>query len=164
MDKKNFEKDINVPSKNIEYHNDAKDCELAKGSSCCWCKNMSCYQLEQQLKIKEKECENNKIAYQMEVDIYNQECLKLLEELRETLEQLDQLKAENEELKKCYKNNSALLDFEETNTTKLVNKVMKLSKTLAEIKEIAEKQCVCGVDCIDMKQILQKISEVEDEA
>ena len=37
----------------------------------------------------------------------------------------------------------------------------KLKQTLTEIKEIAEKQCVCGVDCIDMKQILQKISEVE---
>lgn len=39
----------------------------------------------------------------------------------------------------------------------------KLKQTLTEIKEIAEKHCVCGVDCIDMKQILQKISEVEDE-
>lgn len=48
-----------------------------------------------------------------------------------------ELKAENEELKKCYKNNSALLDFKETNTTKLVNKVMKLEQTLAEIKNIA---------------------------
>lgn len=38
----------------------------------------------------------------------------------------------------------------------------KLKQTLTEIKEIAEKQCVCGVDCIDMKQILQKISEVEE--
>jgi hypothetical protein len=39
----------------------------------------------------------------------------------------------------------------------------KLKKTLTEIKEIAEKQCVCGVDCIDIKQILQKISECEVE-
>ena len=42
-------------------------------------------------------------------------------------------------------------------------KVLKLNKVLKEIKEIAKKQCVCGIDCIDMKQILQKISEVENE-
>lgn len=76
------------------------------------------------------------------------------------------LKAKNEELKKCYKNNSALLDFEETNTTKLINKVMKLEKALAEIKEIAT-CCIKGdVARIRMKQILQKISkcEVENES
>ena len=39
----------------------------------------------------------------------------------------------------------------------------KLKQTLADIKEIAEKQCVCGVDCMDMKQILQTISECEVE-
>ena len=39
----------------------------------------------------------------------------------------------------------------------------KLEQTLTEIKEIANKQCVCGIDCIDMKQILQKISECEVE-
>ena len=53
-------------------------------------------------------------------------------------EQLDQLKASYEELKKCYKNNLALLDFEETNTTKLINRVMKLEKTLTEIKPTLE--------------------------
>ena len=70
--------------------------------------------LELALKAKEQECENNKIAHQMELDIYNQECLNLSEELKETLEQLEaykmeadegkeinaELKAENEELKK----------------------------------------------------------------
>lgn len=63
------------------------------------CSNFpNCYY--KQLKAKEQECKNNKIAYQMELDIYNQECLDLQEELKETLKQLDQLKAENEELKK----------------------------------------------------------------
>lgn len=56
----NFKKDINVPSKEIEYKEDAKDCELAKSGSCCYCKNMACYQLEQQLKAKEQECERLK--------------------------------------------------------------------------------------------------------
>ena len=44
----------------------------------------------------------------------------------------------------------------------VAQRVLALHKILTEIKEIAEKQCVCGVDCIDMKQILQKISEVEE--
>ena len=61
MDKKNFEKDINVPSKNIEYHNDAKDCELAKSGSCCWCKNFACYQLEEQLKNEKHSHEHTKV-------------------------------------------------------------------------------------------------------
>ena len=53
-DKQNFEKDINVPSKEIEYKEDAKDCELAKGGGCCYCKNIACYQLEEQLKAELK--------------------------------------------------------------------------------------------------------------
>ena len=40
----------------------------------------------------------------------------------------------------------------------LADSCNKYVQTLTEIKEIAEKQCVCGVVCIDMKQILQKIS------
>lgn len=72
-----------------------------------------------------------------ELQAKEQECEELAYENYELNELFDRLKAENEELKKCYKNNSALLDFEETNTTKLVNKVMKLEKILTEIKEIA---------------------------
>ena len=74
---------------------------------------------------------------------------------------------EYEELKKCYKNNSSLLDFEETNTTKLVNKVMKLEQTLAEIKEIAKKEVNTRMlfadkeSFCDFNKILQKISECE---
>lgn len=45
---------------------------------------------------KEQECENNKIAYKIELDIYNQECFNLQEELKETFEQLDQLKKQND--------------------------------------------------------------------
>ena len=65
MDKKNFEKDINVPSKNIEYHNDAKDCEQCNPDSvCCYCKNIACYQLEETidglLKIQYQLADNNK--------------------------------------------------------------------------------------------------------
>ena len=39
----------------------------------------------------------------------------------------------------------------------------KYKQTITKIKEISEKQCICGVYCIDMKQILQLISEVKNE-
>ena len=93
-------------------------------------------------------------------------------------ERLNQLKAENKELRKCYKNNSALLDFKETNNTKLVNKIIKLEQTLAEIKELVKnmnKECFYDdFDCKDCDmqngctyqgkiKILQLISEVEDD-
>ncbi len=124
----------------------------------CKCNDKECGQcsFEEQLKAKEQECEE--LAY----------------ENYELNELFDRLKAENEELKKCYKNNSALLDFEETNTTKLVNKVMKLEKTLTEIKEICNNNDELKgdfnlVDCDKYKlgkhnlanKILQKISECE---
>lgn len=83
-------------------------------------------------------------------------------ELNKTIEAKEQ---ECQELKKCYKNNSALLDFEETNTTKLVNKVIKLEQTLTEIKEITQYDVYTPHTdlCIKLNWIKKKISEVEDE-
>ena len=86
-------------------------------------------------------------------------------------QQLDKVIKENKEIKTCYKNNLALLDKEETNTTKLVNKVMKLEKFISEIKEIAEPFCnACqefepekkGRNCMycNYGKILQKIKEL----
>ena len=48
--------------------------------------------LYKQLKRKEQECKNNKIAYQMELDIYNQECLNLQEELKAKEQECEELK------------------------------------------------------------------------
>ena len=45
----------------------------------------------------ERECKNNKIAHQMELDIYNQECLNLQEELKAKEQECEELK------KKVYK-------------------------------------------------------------
>lgn len=125
MTDKNFEKGINVPSKEkIMYDYNAKDCEQCSSDSvCCYCKNIACYKLEEQLKAKEQECE------------------------------------------------------------KLTSKCSQLKQTLTEIKEIAEIltpmtdeyencldrdrcfECDFTEDCtyFNIKQILQKISEVEDE-
>lgn len=137
-----------------------------------YCKGCNCYY--KQLKRKQQECE------ELKSDLT--ELSKIIDCKNGTIltfkAKLNQLKKTNEELRKCYKNNSALLDFEETNTTKLVNKVMKLEQTLIEIKEIAKnmnKECFYDdFDCkdCDMKngctyqgkiKILQKISEVEND-
>ena len=89
----------------------------------------------------------------------------------ELQEQLDQLKAENEELKNFHINLVGVKECE-------IKELLKLKQTLAEIKEIAEKSCCtqatttceeykncteCGriSDADTIQQILQKISECE---
>ena len=121
-------------------------------TNCLYELALACDSKSKQLKAKEQECEELKEKVKKYGEINEQETKDYAE-----------LKAENEELKKCYKNNSALLDFEETNTTKLVNKVMKLEKTLAEIKGIAKNGCYddCGMPLDELSIILQKISECE---
>lgn len=148
--------DVNVIG--CTYFLKPNGCDNINKKMSCECDNTpycyyKCWQRsEQKLKAKEQECESLGQAY-----------LETNELLQEKTKECTNLKAENEELKKCYKNNSALLDFEETNTTKLVNKVMRLEQTLAEIRDIAT-CCIEGdVARIRMKQILQKINEVINE-
>ena len=123
----------------------------------------NCVGRNQCIKDLEQECENNKTAYQMELDIYNQECFNLQEELKETLEQLDQLKAENEGLKNFHINLVGVKECE-------IKELIKYKQALTEIKDIVEfgfrPYKVCGEynNCCDvLNEILQKISEVENE-
>lgn len=130
-----------------------------------------CFELEciygqesilRQLKSKEQECEKLK-------DIANRTLDKLNKYLDQQV-QLDQLKAENDEWKKIFEDEDVQLALTEIRSGERhlwYNKADKLSKTLAEIKEITE-------DTIDMfyegletgstydrvETILQKISEV----
>lgn len=85
-----------VDASGCVYYEDGY-CTISKEAYCYCSDKPNCYY--KQHKRKEQECENNKIAHQMELDIYNQECFNLLEELKETLERLDQLKKENKILK-----------------------------------------------------------------
>ena len=104
-----------------------------------------------QLKRKEQECEElkqYKSLFEKTRNLWNESRMnnyKLLDEIKDLKDSLKRTICQSE----CYKHKEA----------------DKLKQTLAEIKDIAEKQCVCGVYCIDMKQILQKIreSEVENE-
>ena len=59
--KQNFEKDIDVPSKNIVYAQDAKDCEQYNtdntDNTCCTCRNREWHRLYEDYKRKEQECD-----------------------------------------------------------------------------------------------------------
>ena len=172
------DKQIIIDVTQCPYYKEDKTCTyLPYKTECEGDCNWTAYkEMEEKLQAKEQECKKLKEYFETAKEASN--CnLKALGEMTEWADKLDeendQLKAENEELKKCYKNNLALLDFEETNTTKLVNKVMKLEKTLTEIKEYFVKQCEICIEqyavndeiCkeCEIKDILQKISEVENE-
>ena len=133
MDKKNFEKDINVPSKRrIMDDYNAKDCEQCSPDSvCCYCKNIACYKLEEQFKAKEQECEDWK-------ETLNECCLHgltLMTEKRVLLQTLA-------EIKEIAEKTLNMVDYK--TYFKRDNKSLKQE----------------GFKAID--QILQKISEVEE--
>ena len=163
-----------------------------------------CYELYKKLKRKEQECKELK-EEQAEIKKYlgisHKTILERLEELTEfrdrdgeeifqLKEQLDQLKAENKELKqyktlyektrnlwnKARMNNYELLDEIKDLKDSLKRTVCqsecykhkeadKLKQTLTEIKEIAEKhKATAHCDYLtDMDIILKKISEVKDD-
>ena len=122
--------------------------------------------------------QQNEDGYTIPVFIQIENILDIKEDLEQ---QLDQLKAENEELKKeiAFGNNGTLSDKIRAIVFKDLNKENnKLKQTLTEIKEIAEKSCClqptstceeyenckeCSRISDDeiVKQILQKISECE---
>ena len=144
-------------NKKIMYDYDAKDCEQCSPDSvCCYCKNIACYKLEEQLKQKEQECEELKIYIES-----NEQQVKEVETLvmdnDRLINELDQLKAENEELKFYIESYKQVWELD------------KLKQTLAEIKEIANKTLWTYPNLDDVTKynmfdkILQKINEIEDE-
>lgn len=113
--------------------------------------------LIEQLARKTKECERLKIYIES-----NEQQVKEVETLvmdnDRLINELDQLKAENDELKKkCNIYTCGICGNKEG--------CNKLYKTLAEIKKIAEyhnANAYCNSK-VDMRKILQKISEVEND-
>ena len=93
--------------------------------------------LEKQLKRKEQECEELKEKYKW-YDHYKEQALYNKNLCNEKSEQLDRLKAENKRLQKeREKAKNYNLEYGQL-LIKATNKNNKLSKTLTEIKEIAE--------------------------
>ena len=145
-------------------YNDEFHCDLLSEPLVC-VDNPNCY-YKQHKRDEQRIVELNKTIKAKE-----QECERLKNERTvDLVKQLDQLKAENEELKKWLPITTRLVDeFENYEKIKGINyriytqvffkKFNKLKQTLTEIKEIAERVKVYDPLA---KQILQKISEVED--
>ena len=132
------------------------------------------YRLLQLLKAKEQECEELKRVkddFFKHAEISHEAVLNKNKIIDEQEKQLDQLKADREEALKQ-------LEFVRTLNTIQEAEIRKLSKTIAEIKEIAENSCCLlpTSDCEEygnckecrrisddktVQQILQKISEYE---
>ena len=126
-----------IEYKDISYLKIMPICAIHELSIACHDKVNKCkyYKLYKQLKAKEQECEELKEDRERWKSNFNGK-VSAIEEL---LQQLDQFKVKN----------------------------IKNSKTLTEIKEIAEKQVKHSPDGEtfsrpEIKQILQKISEVEN--
>ena len=138
----------------------------------CKCNDKECGQcsFEEQLKRKEQECEELKkwlpIVARLEEQFKSHEKAKGIDYktyAEQVFTELYQLKAENDELKKkCNIYTCGICGNKED--------CNKLYKTLAEIKEIAEKEVNNRMlfadkeSFCDFNKILQKISEVENES
>lgn len=129
------------------------------------CKNVNCHYKKWQR--KEQECERlNKIIDEAKNSKLDLKSFLVCEAIQnEYEEQLDQLKTKNSILEDEYK---ILEDNLDSRTRDFEDVIDRYKQTLTEIKDIAER---CGkriplfeIDEIaeDLKQILQKISEVED--
>lgn len=161
MDKKNFEKDINVPSKRLDRI-DKMEIDLAN--------------YEQMERDIEKIIEPYQLHWELD-------CLSLPSAIQSILERKEQ---ECEELKIYIDSNEQQVKEVETlvmDNDRLINELAQLKATLTKIKEIARVNSIntCWtainlcVDCDDIKEcglqspfeklkaIIQKISEVEDE-
>lgn len=183
-DKQNFEKDINVPSKEIEYLDDAKECGYCSSlNDCCYCKNLACYELEEQLdQLKTEKEELNNIITNLE-NITDEFSAKI-----------NQLRVENEKLEKAVDDLLHKPEIQDKIHWKIDNEALlgskdawiyRLEKTLNEIKKIC-KMTLCNslycslnydhskdfecekTSCDSAKrrrfilEILQKISEVKN--
>lgn len=153
----NFEKDIDVPSKSkIMYDYNAKDCEQCNPDSvCCYCKNITCYKLEDDLKAKEQECEELKKSvehWQMEHKEVKAKGEWTYDLVKKRLgQQLDQLKVENEQLKtKVFRFESRQTSMGEQNKElKAENDKLKKQNEimLKSLKKLQNKLCSSTSQC-----------------
>ena len=142
----------------------------------------NCVGRNQCIKDLEQECEMFERALKEKTDEYNKLIVNYDACVSMANKQLDQLKAENKRLKQAFaeSDNDCFRLEKENRLLKIYRsitplKVKMLVKTLDEIKEIAKLHAPrcndsadCDFDCDachlgDLKQILQKISEVVDE-
>ena len=132
--------------------------------------------LKEKEQIKQLELENKRLKEDEKsllnvIDDLQKTSNEWKEKYNDLGQDFDQLKAKNEELKKQVDNLLHKPEIQDKIFWKIDNEALlgskdayiyKLEKTLTEIKEIAEKRNYLDYnECLD--DILQKISEVEDE-
>ena len=132
--------------------------------------------LKEQLLRKEQECEELKEKFQdmkksrdVALKEYNEEfeykrqiTVEHLEQKKELLKQLDQLKAENEDLKNGYSKLNSLYNDNCDYTDKLEKTITEIKETAEKLKNFYEELGKCeDLTVVRLKQILQKISECE---
>ena len=165
------DKQIIIDGVDCGYYNEGicwnDDVAIEYCNDCDYCFHKQIKQLKEKLLNKEQECERLSKGYAELTDIvspymddftgYNEELggFDLILCIKELLQQLNQLKEENEILKEKITISS--------NSDKIT---LKIIKTLTEIKEIVSSTLDCGewIGQGDnkMEQILNKISEVEN--
>lgn len=116
------------------YFNNAHYCDLHYTRKLCEDLH-NCYY--KQLKRKEQECANNEIAHKKELEIFNQECIDTQEQLMKAVNELDQLKAENEILKEKLERQK---DYMISYKLYTIEQKQKLKQALDGVEEYALKQ------------------------
>jgi chromosome segregation ATPase len=125
--------------------------------------------LESQLEVKEQECERlHKIINEAKNSKLDLKSFLVGEAIQNEYEQqLDQLKAENDELEKELRQKKMTILMNNDHYFEVDQENKKLKQTLTEIKEIAEKEVnermlfADKESFCDFNKILQKISECE---
>ena len=123
------------------YNYNAKDCEQCNTDSvCCYCKNIACYQLEEQLKRKEQEYEELKSVRDMWMSKCEQE-MKTSEfwqdrfdELTRTLIEIKKIaeKAKKDICNNCGWKNTDSCDPEDYTCGEFIKILQKISEAINE--------------------------------
>lgn len=120
--------------------------------------------LKEEIKTNSFGCFNIEMSEQL--DKLKEELTISIQENEEGREINAELKLENEELKRQYKElgqcSKGLKEYFEKEKETLSNRFLKLKQALKEIKEIAKPYYTLGSKDTPVAQILQKISEVEN--
>lgn len=135
-----------IDSSICDYYSETKEDEEGANIIVGWCHDNGCECSE----IPFDECITKAIEYCKYKDMQIKKLKGKIDDL--TILGMD-LNQNNEILRKSF----LLAD---KNKDYWREQAEKYHKTIEEIEKIAKQQCVCGVNCQDMKMILQKISEV----
>lgn len=152
------------------YNFDFKSYDNSK-QAISYCETDKCkavVKLKEQLDKKEQECKNNEIAHKIELDIYNQECLDLQQELNQVLSELETYKILAQQNGKVCTQRLDKIDELEHDYNDLLGECnhwkhqaeLGVDTTNMLTKELAEKE----KECENLKELIIKIKEITKQA